>query len=359
MSKRSSGGIAVIAVLVGIIIIAVGTAVLFLTDKNRISENKNVPAVADSLADSSSLAENESDSSIADSQADSTAEPLLTYPEQAADYKNIKDKDFTADYAVLIDSDNNTVVAGKNYNKKIYPASLTKIMTLVVAAENFDDIKDTYKFTADDIDPLVEMDASRAGFDAGETVTVEDLMYASILVSGADGTTGLANAIAGSEEEFTKLMNEKAAELGLKNTHFENANGLHSKNHYSTCEDMALLLKYAMENELCNKVLTANTYTTSKTSQHKDGIELTSILAMRLDGYFVEGGGEIVGGKTGFTDEAKYTLATKLEYEDKEYICVTAKSDGEFAAVEDTILVYEKYISRKTDKTESSPAEAV
>ena len=145
----------------------------------------------------------------------------------------------------------------------------------------------------------------------------------------------------------------------MKNTHFENANGLHNKNHYSTCEDMALLLKYAMENELCNKVLTANTYTTSKTSQHKDGIELTSILAMRLDGYFVEGGGEIVGGKTGFTHEARYTLATKLEYEDKEYICVTAKSDGEFSAVEDTILIYEKYISRKTDNTESSLAEAV
>lgn len=360
MSKRSGGGVAVIAVLVGIIIIAVGTAVLFLMDKSRINENKNVPAVAESVADSSSLSESETDSSDvnSDSQADSIAEALLNYPEEAADYKDIADKGFTADYAVLIDSENNSVIAGKNYKKKIYPASLTKIMTLVVAAENLEDVKDTYKFTADDIDPLVEMDASRAGFDAGEKVSIEDLMYASILVSGADGTTGLANAVAGSEDKFVEMMNEKAEELGLKNTHFENANGLHSKNHYSTCEDIALLLKYAMENELCNKVLTANTYTTSKTSQHKDGIELTSILSMRLDGYFVEGGGDIVGGKTGFTDEAKYTLATKLEYDGKEYICVTAKSDGEFAAIEDTISVYEKYVSREENITEDSSSDA-
>ncbi|MDE6149804.1 MAG: serine hydrolase [Ruminococcus sp.] len=358
MSKRSGGGVAVIAVLVGIIIIAIGTAVLFLTGKSRIIENKNVPAIAESVADSSSLSESDLDSSVVDSQVDSMSEALLTYPEDVADYKDIKDKDFTADYAVLIDSQDNTVVAGKNYEKKIYPASLTKIMTLVVAAENLEDIDETYKFSADDIDPLVEMDASRAGFDAGETVTIEDLMYSSILVSGADGTTGLANAVAGSEKNFVDMMNEKAEELGLKNTHFENANGLHSKNHYSTCEDMALLLKYAMENELCNKVLTANTYTTSKTSQHKDGIELTSILAMRLDGYYVEGGGDIVGGKTGFTDEAKYTLATKLEYGDKEYICVTARSDKEFAAIEDTILVYEKYVPREAETAEESSSEA-
>lgn len=340
MSERSSGGVAVIAALVGIIAIAVGTAVLVLTGGSKINDNKNVPVIADSVAESSS-----EDESAVESQAEPVA--LMEYPEQALDYKDIKDKDFTADYAVLLDSDDNAVISGKYYAKRMYPASLTKIMTLVVAAENIENLEDTYTFTANDIDPLVEKDASRAGFDAGEEVTLEDLMYASILVSGADGTVGISNAVAGSEKAFVALMNEKAQALGLKNTHFENASGLHSKNHYSTCEDMAMIFKYAMENEVCNKILTTSSYTTTKTSQHKEGIELTGILAMRLDGYYVEGGGDIIGGKTGFTTEAKYTLSTALEYEDKEYICVTARSDGDFAAIEDNILVYEKYVPRE------------
>lgn len=347
MSNRGNGGIAVTAALIAIIIIAVGTAVLIITGKSRIGDTDILPTAVDSVSDSLSVSESEADVSGIDSQTDSSmAEPLMSYPEKTENYKVIKDKTFTADYAILVDAEDNSIVAGKNYNKKIYPASLTKVMTLIVAAENIENFDDTYTFTANDIDPLVEKDASRAGFDAGEKVTLNDLMYASILVSGADGTVGIANAVAGSEKDFVAMMNEKAQELGLKNTHFVNSSGLHNKNHYSTCEDMAMLMQYAMENDVCNEILTAKSYTTTKTSQHKDGIELTSILAMRLDGYYVEGGGEIMGGKTGFTAEAKYTLVTNLIYENKEYICVTAKSKGEFAAIEDTILAYEKYIPR-------------
>ena len=343
MSKRSSGGVAVIAGLIGVIAVAVGTAAIMLTDSSRIEDKKNMPVMVESVADSSSLAESEVD----EPELPPEPEALMEYPENTADYVEIKDKDMTADYAILLDSDENTIVAGKNYNKKMYPASLTKIMTLIVAAENIEDLQDTYTFTADDIDPLVEKDASRAGFDAGEEVTAEDMMHAAILTSGADGTVGLANMVAGSEKDFVVMMNEKAKELGLENTNFENTSGLHGKNHYSTCEDMAMILKYAMENDVCREVLTARKYTTSKTKQHKDGIELPCILAMRLDGYYVEGCGDIIGGKTGFTTEAKYTLATQLEYEDKNYICVTAKSKGDFVSMEDNILIYEKYVPRQ------------
>lgn len=345
MSERSSVGVAVVAALVGILAVAVGSAAILITDNNGVKDNKNMPVIAKSIVDSSSVA----DSVAEKPELPPEPEVLMEYPEKAAGYKEITDKELTAGYAVLIDSDDNTIVAGKNYAKRMYPASLTKVMTLIVAAENVDDINDTYKFSANDIDPLVDEDASRAGFAAGEEVTVEDLMNASILTSGADGTVGLANYVAGSEKAFVVMMNEKAKELGLKNTHFVNASGLHNKYHYSTCEDMAMILKYAMENETCRKILTSNTYRTSKTEQNPDGIELTSILAMRLDGYYVEGGGDIIGGKTGFTTEAKYTLSTQLEYEGKNYICVTAHSTSdlaEYSSIEDTILIYEKYVPR-------------
>ena len=250
------------------------------------------------------------------------------------------------------------------------------MLTLLVAAENIQDMDATYKFTSDDIDPLIEDNASRAGFEAGETVTMKDLLYSAILVSGADGTTGLANAVAGSEEKFVELMNAKIQELGLTGTKFVNASGLHNKNHYSTVQDIAVITKAAMDNETCREVLTATKYTTSKTKQHKDGIELTSIVAQRIEGYYVDcdGDGEaddgisIEGGKTGFTDEAKYTLSTILDDNGHTYICVTTKSKDELKAVEDQIAIYEKYLGgkasdnkdkdSKTDTDTSSVSEA-
>ena len=349
MAGKSSGGVAAVAVLIGILAIAVGTGAIMIMDQNKITDNKNIPAVVESVAESSAVEKLES----SEPELPPEPETLMEYPEKAASYKNITDRPLTADYAILLDSDENTIIAGKNYNKRMYPASLTKVMTLIVAAENIDDIHAKYKFSANDIDPLVEEDASRAGFSAGEEVTVEDLMNAAILTSGADGTVGLANVVAGSERAFVTMMNDKAKELGLKNTHFVNASGLHNKYHYSTCEDMAMILKYAMDNDICKKILTTTTYRTSRTPQHKQGLELTNILTMRLDGYYVEGGGDIIGGKTGFTTEAKYTLSTQLDYEGKNYICVTARSDGEFISIEDTILIYERYVPRGVQVAQS------
>lgn len=353
--KRTNkkGGAAIVAVLIVIMLVAVGSAALVVTGRYTIQASK----VADAVVRVDSKPEESSSEEVSevDDLSSVVEEPVSNYPVKSANYQDINIKGMTANTAILVDADTNEIVAGYNYEKKVYPASLTKMLTLLVAAENIQDMDATYKFTSDDIDPLIEDNASRAGFEAGETVTMKDLLYSAILVSGADGTTGLANAVAGSEEKFVELMNAKIQELGLTGTKFVNASGLHNKNHYSTAQDIAVITKAAMDNENCREVLTATKYTTSKTKQHKDGIELTSIVAQRIEGYYVDcdGDGEaddgisIEGGKTGFTDEAKYTLSTILDDNGHKYICVTTKSKDELKAVEDQIAIYEKYLGGK------------
>lgn len=363
--KRTNkkGGAAVVAVLIVIILVAVGSAALVVTGRYTIQESKVSDAVV--KIDNSSEESSSDEMSEADDLSSVAETPVSNYPVQSAGYKDISIKGMSANTAILVDADTNEIVAGYNYEKKIYPASLTKILTLLVAAENIQDMDATYKFTSDDIDPLIEDNASRAGFEAGETVTMEDLLYSAILVSGADGTTGLANAVAGSEEKFVELMNAKIQELGLTGTNFVNASGLHNKNHYSTAIDIAVLTKAAMDNETCRKVLTTTSYTTSKTKQHKDGIELTSIVAQRIEGYYIDcdGDGEaddgisIEGGKTGFTDEAKYTLSTILDDNGHTYICVTTKSKNELKSVEDQIAIYEKYLGSNTSADTDTKAD--
>lgn len=353
--KRTNkkGGAAIVAVLIVIMLVAVGSAALVVTGRYTIQASK----VADAVVKVNSKPEESSSEEVSevDDLSSVVEEPVSNYPVKSANYQDINIKGMTANSAILVDADTNEIVAGYNYEKKVYPASLTKMLTLLVAAENIQDMDATYKFTSDDIDPLIEDNASRAGFEAGETVTMKDLLYSAILVSGADGTTGLANAVAGSEEKFVELMNAKIQELGLTGTKFVNASGLHNKNHYSTAQDIAVITKAAMDNVTCREVLTATKYTTSKTKQHKDGIELTSIVAQRIEGYYVDcdGDGEaddgisIEGGKTGFTDEAKYTLSTILDDNGHTYICVTTKSKDELKAVEDQIAIYEKYLGGK------------
>ena len=363
--KRTNkkGGAAVVAVLIVIMLVAVGSAALVVTGRYTIQESKVSDAVV--KIDNSSEESSSDEMSEADDLSSVAETPVSNYPVQSAGYKDISIKGMSANTAILVDADTNEIVAGYNYEKKIYPASLTKILTLLVAAENIQDMDATYKFTSDDIDPLIEDNASRAGFEAGETVTMEDLLYSAILVSGADGTTGLANAVAGSEEKFVELMNAKIQELGLTGTNFVNASGLHNKNHYSTAIDIAVLTKAAMDNETCRKVLTTTSYTTSKTKQHKDGIELTSIIAQRIEGYYIDcdGDGEaddgisIEGGKTGFTDEAKYTLSTILDDNGHTYICVTTKSKDELKSVEDQIAIYEKYLGTNASAGTDSKAD--
>ncbi len=258
--------------------------------------------------------------------------------------------------SILIDLNSHTIIAQKGGNSKIFPASMTKIMTLLVAVENAPSLDTLATVTKETVDYCYQEGASIAYFKANETVTIEDLLYGTILPSGADATMTLAQAIAGSEEGFVELMNQKALELGLTGTHFVNTSGLHDPNHYSTPHDIALILKAAMENNTCFRVLSAETYTTSITTQNPEGIKLSSIVHNRL-AYTEIQGLEIVGGKTGFTPEAGQCLATYAASNDgkHEYILVTANADPskKMDPVKDAEYVYKTYVAGINQETEA------
>lgn len=247
-------------------------------------------------------------------------------------------------YAVFIDVEENTVIAERGSGTVIYPASMTKILTLLTAVDNIDNLDDTFEMTYEITDPAYVAGASMAGFLAGERVTVRDLLYGAILPSGAEATTAIAVYVAGSESEFAVLMNEKARELGITNANFVNASGLHANNHYCTVTDIAVILRAAMEDELCREILSTYQYTTSVTEQHPEGILLTSNIFSRMYGTEPEGA-DILGGKTGFTAEAGNCIASfgVSETTGKEYIFVTAHASGSWKAIYDHIDAYTAY----------------
>ncbi len=245
-------------------------------------------------------------------------------------------------YAVLIDTSDNTVLARRNADDRIYPASMTKVMTLLVAAENIDDITKTYKMTSKVIDPLYEIGLSLAGFAPNEECKLIDLCYGTVLESGAEAAFGLADYVSGSEEEFVKLMNKKAAELGLTDTNFTNVTGKHDKNHYSTVTEMAIILKAAMDNGFCRQVLTTQTYTVPATNR-REALTFHAGMFERMNGDEPEVA-EIRGGKTGFTGQAMYCLASFAETDDgREIICVTAYGEEKYSPVHDCIKLYKEY----------------
>ena len=270
-------------------------------------------------------------------------QPALTEA-QATEATKTLDLELYSSSAVLVDVQSGTVLAEKGMDEKIYPASMTKVMTLLVAAENLPDLDAAFTMTQAIIDPIYLAGASMAGFVDGETVTMRDLLYGAVLPSGAEATEALAQAVAGSEEGFVAMMNEKAAALGLTNTHFMNTSGLHDENHYSTVREIALVLQAALENETCAEILSAENYRASETEQHPDGLAMTNKFLYRVHHEYALGGAEITAAKTGYTAEAMNCCASAGKTPDgRSVICVTANAwTGEFC-IEDHIALYTKY----------------
>lgn len=258
-----------------------------------------------------------------------------------------KTKTFTteikSEYAVLIDAKTGEVVAQKAADTVIYPASMTKVLTLLTAVEIITDLNDTYTVKYDDIHPGYVEGASMAGFAENEVVTIKDLLYGTVLPSGADATACLASYLAGSETEFAPYMNAKAKQLGIKNANFVNTSGLHNANHYCTVKDIAVIMKAAMENPICKEILSTYQYTTSITPEHPEGIVLTSTLFSRMYGTEPEVA-TITAGKTGFTNEAGNCIVSYgVSQTGNEYIFVTAKAAGAWPSVFDHINTYKTF----------------
>lgn len=253
-------------------------------------------------------------------------------------YLNTEIEAYYSGQMIALNMNSGEIVSEKDSNIKIYPASLTKMMTALVSIEIFEnqlnyknrmnDVEDLLQstkieITEDMIIALQKENASMAGFEAGEIVTAKDMLYGMMLSSGADGAVGLACELCGSEDAFVQQMNLKAKSLGMLDTHFTNVTGLHDDNHYSTLKDLSVLLQAALKNEMFRKVFTTGMYETESTNKHPEGLVFESTLFRKMSVNAMEDV-FLLGGKTGFTDEAGLCLATLASCNQQEYILITA-----------------------------------
>ena len=250
----------------------------------------------------------------------------LVFPAIGAGAAYQADFDVTADAVYLINTDTQQVVYEKNADKKIYPASVTKIMTVVLAIENIKNL-DAEKIIVEPymLDEFMDLGYgySHAGLLQFEEFKAIDLVYALMVQSASDAANTLAAHIGGgSISAFVDMMNEKAKELGMTGTHFTNPHGLHDDDHYTTAYDLYLLTKYAMELPGFMDYATTNTYqfTTNKRPEPEYLITTNFIQdKSRHPDYYYD---YVKGIKTGTTDEGGSCLVSSAEKDGYSYILV-------------------------------------
>ena len=257
-----------------------------------------------------------------------------------------------AAHAALADLSTGEIIASRKADEVIYPASMTKVMTLIVIVENLpneDCLQEKITVSQAVYDAMKAAGSSGIGMAAGETLTVEAMLHALMLKSDGIAATELARYVAGSEEDFVELMNQKAEKMGLTNTHFENPTGLHHPNHQSTAREIASIMAYAMNMKLCRKILRTQFYQAPCVGA--DGAKFNYNIYHNLVVTTFEeipvnqpNAVKVAAGKTGFTDESRYCLVTYAESSDGHgYVCVTAEGDGYNTCISDYITIYNTY----------------
>ena len=252
--------------------------------------------------------------------------------------------DVVSSHAILISLSENRILSERDAHSQMYPASMTKIMTVLVAAEHLKNIDDTVTITAEEEDYSYSNDCSNVGFSVGEVIPVKDLFYGTILPSGADAADALAIYTAGSQEAFVEMMNEECKKLGIsETTHFTNPVGIYADDHYSTAYDMAVIINAAVHNDLCREVMSTHTYTTVKTSEHPDGITISNWFLRRIEDK--DSGGTVICGKTGYVVQSGNCAASYAEdAAGNGYICVTGGSTSAWRCIKDHVALYKKYM---------------
>ena len=258
-------------------------------------------------------------------------------------YVNAESFDITSKNVILYNLNDDSVLYEKNSNEKVQIASLTKIMTAIVAIENIDNLDEEVIIKSDVFEGIEEY--SQAGLKIGDKVTYKDLLYGVILPSGADAVNALVLNISSSEKEFIKLMNEKANSLGLKNTKFDNAIGMDSEDNYSTASDLAKILIYALKNDTFKTI-----YTTKKYTIESLNLNLKSTLttyAKKIDT------SNILGSKSGFTDKAGVCLSSIATIDNVNYLLIVlgANTSSKSNAVKDSLEIYDYYSKNYSYKT--------
>lgn len=240
--------------------------------------------------------------------------------EQNAPMYDVTSKVYADSYMLInLDDENYPVIAAKNQDKKKYPASLTKIATTMVALNNVKNLKAKTKVSKHAIEMLANTGAQVANLKVGEQLTIEQLLYLTMVYSACDACEVIAEYVAGSTEKYVEMMNKWAQSVGCKNTHFVNTDGLHDDNHYTTAADLAKMTLAAMKNETFVKIATTPKF-------EYDGVTFTHTNFMLDEGhvsYYYE---YAEGIKTGSTDEAGYCVITKAAKDGYNYLAIVLDS---------------------------------
>jgi len=262
---------------------------------------------------------------------------------EAAKVDYLSGENMQSSNAILVDIVNKTIIGQVDYKARINPASMTKVLTILVAAEHVESIKDKVKISIEATDFAYKNDCSSVGFAVDEEVTIEDLFYGTILSSGGDAASQLAMYVAGSQDEFVEMMNEKCKELGIsKTTHFTNTVGIYNENHYSTCYDMAIIMNAALDNEFCKSVMSAKKYTTSESVEHPNGIEISNWFLRRIEDK--DAGGNVLCAKTGYVVQSGNCAVSYMEKDNgNKYICVTADAHSAWRCIYDHVDIYKNH----------------
>lgn len=236
--------------------------------------------------------------------------------------------------AFLLEANSGMVLYTKNENETRYPASITKIVTSLVVLEHCDNLQEDVTFSHAAVTDI-EDGGHHWDYKEGEILTVEQCLYAFLLESVNECGYALAEHVAGSVSAFADMMNEKAAEVGCTNTHFNNPHGLNDESHTTTAHDMGLLFWAALQNEDFYRIDSATSYTIPAAEGRTAGHQLTMHHKMMLSGseYYYDG---VKAGKTGYTSVAKNTLLTYAERDGMQLVCVVMKSDGGGVIYNDT-----------------------
>ncbi|MEA4925316.1 MAG: D-alanyl-D-alanine carboxypeptidase family protein [Syntrophomonadaceae bacterium] len=245
---------------------------------------------------------------------------LFVFPAGAADIS--PPPVLESEAAVLMDAKTGQILFEKNMNQQLYPASITKIMTILLGLENGN--PDDMITMSHQAVYSIERGSAHIALDEGEQITMEQALMAAMLPSANDASNGIAEHIGGSVPEFVKLMNQRAAAAGALNTHFANANGLHDNEHVTTAYDMAMITQEALMNEQFRRIFGTVQFEIPPTNKKTEPRYFWTEHKMMKPGKYEYDG--VIGGKTGYTKEAECTLVTAARRGDRELIVVVLKS---------------------------------
>lgn len=252
--------------------------------------------------------------------------------------------DLLSQSAIVVDMKTGYTILEKNIKDKLYPASITKIMTAILTLENAK-MDEVITFTSEAVFSIEE-GSSAAKVDVDEQLTVEQCLYGLMLISGNDLANGLAEHVGDTMDQFANMMTNKAEEIGCLNTNFTNAHGLHDDNHYTTAYDMALISKYAYEKCEMFKTLCSTGYYECQPTNKQPLVRQWRNNNRLINKYEKEFYADCIGGKTGYTNKAGGTLVTYANINGRTLLCVVMKSANSLSAYADTTNLY-NYVKEK------------